>query len=57
MEFWAVHVETCQNRVTRGYKQLAAIGGGTRLIHKLPLFLNYPRIFSLLSLFKYFAHY
>jgi hypothetical protein len=42
MECWAVHVETCQNHLTTGYKQLAAIVGATRLIHKLPLFFELP---------------
>jgi hypothetical protein len=32
-----VHVEIRQNRVTTGCNRLAAIGGGTRLIPKLPL--------------------
>jgi hypothetical protein len=42
MECWAIHVETCQNRVTTGYNRLAAITGGTRLIHKLPLLFELP---------------
>jgi hypothetical protein len=42
MECWEMHVETCQNRVTTGYNQLAVIGGGTHLIHKLPLIFELP---------------
>jgi hypothetical protein len=42
MECWAMRAETCQNRVTTGYNRLAVIGGGTRLIHKLPLLFELP---------------
>jgi hypothetical protein len=42
MECWTVYVETCQNWVTTGYNRLATIGGGTRLIHKLPLLFELP---------------
>jgi hypothetical protein len=37
-----MHVETCQNRVTTGYNRLAAVGGGSRIIHKLPLLFELP---------------
>jgi hypothetical protein len=43
-----MHVETCQNRVTTDYNRLVAFAGDTRLIHKLPLILNYSRNCSLL---------
>jgi hypothetical protein len=36
-----MHVETCQNRVTTGCNRLAAMGGGSHLIHKLPLLFEY----------------
>jgi hypothetical protein len=42
MECWAMHVEACPNQVTASYIPLAAIGGGTRLIHKLPLLFELP---------------
>jgi hypothetical protein len=42
MECWAMHVENCQNKATTGYNQLAAIAGGTHLIHKLPLLFELP---------------
>jgi hypothetical protein len=34
--------ENCQNRITTGCNRLAAVAGGTRLIHKLPLLFELP---------------
>jgi hypothetical protein len=47
-----MHVETCENRVTTGYNRLAAIGGGTRLIHRLPLLFELPSYTITLNYFK-----
>jgi hypothetical protein len=37
-----MHVKTCQNRVTLRYSLLAAMGGGTCLIHRLPILFELP---------------